>query len=50
VKTADGQKITPVEAAVARVNERRGRLGDPRRCNAMRVKRILRRGLGTYEA
>jgi hypothetical protein len=49
VPTADGQKITPVEAAVARVNERLSRLGDPRRCNAMRVRRILRRGLGTYE-
>ena len=32
------------EAAVARVNERLSRLGDPRRCNAMRVRRILRRG------
>jgi hypothetical protein len=49
VATAGGQKITPVEAAVARVNERLSLLGDQRRCNAMRVRRILRRGLGTYE-
>jgi hypothetical protein len=45
----DGQKMTPVEAAVARVNQRRGRLGDPRRCSPVRVRRILQRGLGTYE-
>jgi hypothetical protein len=49
VTTAGGQKITPVEAAVARVNEQLSRVGDPRRCSAMGVRRILRRGLGTYE-
>jgi hypothetical protein len=49
VTTADGLKVTPIEAAVARVNERLSRLGDPRRCSAMGARRILRRGLSTYE-
>jgi hypothetical protein len=49
VTTADGLKVTPVEAAVARVNERLSQRGDPRRCSATGAKRILRRGLGTYE-